>query len=724
MVLLALSTAPVLAGFQSQVTFGTGNSPDSVAVADFNDDGRADLAVANTGSATVSVLLNTSPAGASAPTFATHVTFATGNAPTAVAAADLNDDGRPDLAVINFTSTTASVLLNTTTAGASVPSFAAQVPFAVGTDPISVAIADLNDDGRPDLAIANRGSSTVGVLLNTTASGASVPSFAAQVTFDPGSAPNFIAAADLNGDGRPDLAFTSTGFVGVRALLNTTSSGTSPPTFVAAVQFATGDLPTSLTAADLNSDGRPDIAATTENALGLSVFLNTTPTGSSIAAFSPPVLFNSGASNTISVAAADLNGDSKPDLAVAHRTSNTVGVLLNTTPPGSSVPTLASQGTVSTQNNPQSVAAADLSGDGRPDLAVANLGSASVSVLGANPSGTLQFSGATTVVGEGAGVATLTLTRSGSTDGQVSAIVTLTGGSASPGQDFTLAGPQTVTWADNDGADKTVTIPITQDQLDEGDELLQLTLSLPTNPFGATLGAQVASSVTITDDDPVALSIANVSVTEGNTGPSTATFTVSRAGSTVRTATVQYATVDGSAQAGSDYTATSGTLTFAPNEPTKTVVVPILSDTLAETDETFTVALTQPTNALLGVAQAVATIQNDDVVVACTPRPRVSQTVVAGGGALQVRIESTPLNTPANNPLQQIRLGAFQNAAVTLNGQAVTSGQTVTLPPNTVAADMQVQRVTAGQPTTVPFTVVDGCGEWQTFVGGGAAAGF
>ena len=83
-----------------------------------------------------------------------------------------------------------------------------------------------------------------------------------------------------------------------------------------------------------------------------------------------------------------------------------------------------------------------------------------------------------------------------------------------------------------------------------------------------------------------------------------------------------------------------------------------------------------------------------------------------------------PTNTNRNNPLQQVKFGAFQNATVTMNGQPIVSGQTVTLPPNSPAMDFTVRRVTPGQSTTVPFTIVDGCGEWPTFVGGGTGAGF
>ena len=116
-------------------------------------------------------------------------------------------------------------------------------------------------------------------------------------------------------------------------------------------------------------------------------------------------------------------------------------------------------------------------------------------------------------------------------------------------------------------------------------------------------------------------------------------------------------------------------------------------------------------------------ISNDDIS-ACTPRPRVTQRLAADGNSLTAHVEATPLNTQTNNPLQQIRFGTFQNATVSVDGAAVVSGQTAVLPAGRFAVDIVVRRVTAGVPATVPFTVVDGCGEWQTFVGGGASAGF
>jgi hypothetical protein len=129
---------------------------------------------ANFNSNSVSVFLNTTAPGATVPTFAARLDFATGTAPHSVAFGDLNGDGRPDLAVANsgFTSgTTVSVLLNATGPGDGVPGFSARQDFTVGTEPLAIAVGDVNGDGKPDLVAANYLSNTVSLLLNTTTPG-------------------------------------------------------------------------------------------------------------------------------------------------------------------------------------------------------------------------------------------------------------------------------------------------------------------------------------------------------------------------------------------------------------------------------------------------------------------------------------------------------------------------------------------------------------------------
>src|SRR5262249_59043257 len=133
--------------------------------------GRRALLGATCNDAPVSALLHTAAAGSTTASFATQQTFAAGSVPYSVAVADVNGDGRPDLLVANdddanYFSGTVSVLLNTTAAGAATPSFATQQTFATGSNPKSVAVGDVNSDGRPDLLPANHLSRTAGEPLN------------------------------------------------------------------------------------------------------------------------------------------------------------------------------------------------------------------------------------------------------------------------------------------------------------------------------------------------------------------------------------------------------------------------------------------------------------------------------------------------------------------------------------------------------------------------------
>src|SRR5262249_23166814 len=137
--------------FQNQATFATGAAPKSVAIGDVNGDGKPDLAVANTGTTSqpgsnVSVLLGNGDGSCHAQT-----TFLTGTKPHSIALGDMNGDGKPDLAVANVNSNSLRVLL-----GVGDGSFQAQQTFTTGTSPRFVALGDLNADGRPDLAVANR----------------------------------------------------------------------------------------------------------------------------------------------------------------------------------------------------------------------------------------------------------------------------------------------------------------------------------------------------------------------------------------------------------------------------------------------------------------------------------------------------------------------------------------------------------------------------------------
>jgi hypothetical protein len=262
---------------------------------DVNGDGRPDLVVANGGASAVSVLLNTTTPGSTVPSFTAQQTFATGNAPTSVTVADLNGDGKLDLVVANGGASAVSVLLNTTTPGASTPSFAAQRTFATGNAPAYVAVADLNGDGKLDLVVANGGASVVSVLLNTTTPGASTPSFTAQQTFATGTGPQSVVVADFNGDGKPDLAVANNGSSSASVLLN------NMVRFALSGSPATGTIVDVPIAVGADAGGSPQVNVFDAGGTKIASFL----------AFDP--FFQGG----VRVAVGDVNGDGVPDLIVA-----------------------------------------------------------------------------------------------------------------------------------------------------------------------------------------------------------------------------------------------------------------------------------------------------------------------------------------------------------------------------------------------------------------------
>ena len=353
---LELSLLPTRACiFDDGHYFPVGLSPISVAVEDFNGDTKPDLVVANYMSNSVSVLLSKGQGD-----FSIATPFSVGAGPFLVAVGDFNGDTKPDLAVANYAENNVSVLLENTLGGFSPVTGS---PFSVGpgANPSFVAVGDFNGDTKPDLAVVNLSSSTIGVLLGEGAGGFGPASF-----FSVGQNfhPIALAVGDFNGDMKLDLATANYGRTDVSVLPGDGMGGFD---IRLASKFQVGLKPVSVVVGDFNGDMKPDLAVANEGSDTVSVLL-----GGNFLASTPFAVGKS----PYAVTTGDFNGDMKLDLAVANTKSDDVSVLLGNGMGGFGKATNFPVGMA-----PTSVTVGNFNADKKPDLAVANASSNNVSIL-------------------------------------------------------------------------------------------------------------------------------------------------------------------------------------------------------------------------------------------------------------------------------------------------------------------------------------------------------
>jgi hypothetical protein len=394
----SITVAGATVSFLPAVAYGSGTgAPHSVAVADVNGDGKPDLVVANwngesNGDGSVGALL-----GNGDGTFQPVLTYDSGGTgATSVAVADVNGDGKPDLVVANCGPSGPGGCLGTDYGVVSVllgsgdGTFRAAVNYGSGgLSADSVAVADVNGDGKLDIIVVsyaesyyNSTSGTVSVLL-----GNGDGTFQAAVTYLSGAeGATSVAVADLRGDGRLDLVAGNSAYCpqyidGCVSVLLGNGDGTFQP----AVTYEAGPGETmSVAVVDVNGDGKPDLLVANwcpfcANTVGVLL-------GNGDGTFQPEVTYSPGEYVALSIAAVDVNGDGRPDLLVANQCTGktictnpngSIGVLLN-----SGDGTFESAVTYySGGQGASSIAVADVNGHGRPDLIVANEGSATVAVL-------------------------------------------------------------------------------------------------------------------------------------------------------------------------------------------------------------------------------------------------------------------------------------------------------------------------------------------------------
>jgi hypothetical protein len=332
--------------------FQASPNPVDVIVADFNGDGRPDVAVSDSQHNWVSILLG-SPNGG----FVAAGTYATGSSPTALVAADFNGDKKLDLAVVNANAGTISILL-----GNGDGTFQGPVDYPVGQSPVGIVAADFNGDGKIDLATISTNDSAIAILL-----GGGDGSFEVQALIPVSSQPTLLQGGDVNGDGKTDLITANFNYsTGTIIVLVSKGDGT----FTQVVSQGPSNAE-ALVVGDFNRGGKLD--AVIEASYGLYLSL-----GSGDGSFQTPVAI-ANAPNTYyqALLAGDFNHDHKLDIVLGG-----VWVLVGNGDGTFQNPVLSSAVTTT-------MAVADINGDGEPDL-VAITNSGAVAVLLGNGDGSFM----------------------------------------------------------------------------------------------------------------------------------------------------------------------------------------------------------------------------------------------------------------------------------------------------------------------------------------------
>ncbi len=372
--------------FGSPAQYGLSDFGSGLAVGDLDKDGNVDIVTTNYQAGLVQVFRNTSvPGTINASSFAPALDLTVGSHPLSVIVADVDGDGKLDIVASSFDSNMISIFRNNSTTGSLVAgSFDARVDLPSNNQPLNVAASDLDGDGKVDLAVSDNNSNTLSIWRNIGSPGSiSTASFDTRFTIGTQSAGFTIA--DLDMDGKPDLIGGQSIGTQIGVLRNISTPGSlSSASFQARQDFTVGPWIEFVDIGDVDRDGKPDIVASSWPGGNFSILRNTsTPGNINAGSFAPSVSFPfGGLTEPRGVEINDLDGDGLPEVLVLAQVAGKMLVYKNVSTPGSI--------TAASLNNPiiyaaggnlRRVICADFDGDGKSDVATTSWSGPSLNVM-------------------------------------------------------------------------------------------------------------------------------------------------------------------------------------------------------------------------------------------------------------------------------------------------------------------------------------------------------
>ncbi|MBW3077614.1 FG-GAP-like repeat-containing protein, partial [Prochlorococcus marinus] len=573
-------------GFVATDIVTNADGAENVYVADVDGDGDLDIVSASIEDDTIAWYENN---GAADPTFIKSVIATNADGAEDVHVADMDGDGDLDIVSASREDNTIAWYENN---GAADPSWTASdiANNALGAQ--RVFVADIDGDGDLDIVSGSYFDDTIAWYENN---GAADPSWTAVDIATTADGAHDVHVADMDGDG--DLDIVSASYLD-DTIAWYENNGAADPSFTAANIVTNADAANDVFLIDLDRDGDMDILSASELDDTIAWYENN---GAANPSWNKIVIATS-ADGAGSVFAADIDGDGDLDVASASINDNTIAWYIND---GANEPSFTAVDIATSADNANSVFVADLDGDGDLDIVSSSYIDDTISWY-ENVGATKISIGDVTTSNESAANATVTVSLNQTADQDVTVAYATSNGTATAGADYTsTSGTLTISAGSTAGI---INIPILADTIHEGNETINITLSNPTN---ATISNSTAT-LNITDDDPVP-SITIADVTTANENAANATFTVSLSNPSYQDITLNYATSNGTATAGADYTSTSGTLTISAGATSGTFNVPVLADNLDEDNETATITLSNATNAGISDSTATLTITDDDL---------------------------------------------------------------------------------------------------------------